>query len=184
MGAMVSIAVIALAIVGLAGALAPTLAAIATIVTGAAILIEGGSWQAGALALPAGSEVHDAEFTGVPSAEALGGIAGIVLGILALLGIASETLISVAVLVYGATLLLNGLPFAQKAWFSATADGQLLLGLGATVLGLLAVIGISQLSMILVGLLVLGVAGLFGGSVRAFEAVQEKPKYSATSAVG
>src|SRR5690348_4011113 len=126
MGAMVSLAVIALAIVGLAGALAPTMAAIATIVTGAAILIEGGSWEAGVLALPVGSEARETAFNRAPSAEALGGIAGIVMGILALLGIASETLVSVAVLLYGATLLLNGLPFAEKAWFSGTADGQLL----------------------------------------------------------
>ena len=178
MAAMVSIAVIALAIVGLAGALAPTLAAIATIVTGAAILIEGGSWEAGIAVAAAGSEARATALSRSPSAEALGGVAGIVLGILALLGIVPETLVSVAVLVFGATLLLSGSPFSEKAWFSGAADGQLLLGLGVSVLGLLAVIGISQMSLILVGLLVLGVAGLFGGSARTFEAVQEKSQYS------
>jgi hypothetical protein len=44
------------------------------------------------------------------------------------------------------------------------SDGQSLVGLGAVVLGILAVIGLSPLTLILVGLLSLGVAELFNGS--------------------
>ncbi len=175
MGAMVSIAVIALAIVGLAGALSPTMAAIATIVTGAAILIEGGALEAGALRFQMASSSRNADFSRFSNAEALGGVAGIVLGILALLGISWATLLSVAVLVFGVTLLLSGSGFAERAWFAGPADGQLLLGLSVAVLGILAVIGVSQLSLVLVGLLILGVAGLFGGSARTVEAMKESP---------
>lgn len=175
MAAIVSVAVIALAIVGLAGELSATMAAIATIVVGAAILIEGGAWQAGALSFQA-ADIREAALKQVPSAEGLGGVGGIVLGILALLGVAPATLLSVAVLVFGATLLLSGSTFPERAWFAGPADGQLLLGLSVTVLGLLAVIGIAQLSLILVGLLVLGVAGLFGGSAKTARVVEEMPK--------
>jgi hypothetical protein len=177
MAAIVSLAVIALAIVGLAGELSAPLAAIATIVVGAAILIEGGAWEAGALSFQtAAGQTRQAALKEMPSAEALGGIAGIVLGILALLGVAPATLLSVAVLVFGGTLLLSGSAFPERAWAAGPADGRFLLGLSVTVLGLLAVIGIAQLSLILVGLLVLGVAGLFGGSAKTARAVEEMPR--------
>lgn len=153
--------------------------AIATIVTGAAILIEGGALEAGALAFEAaGGEARGADLSSVPSAEALGAIAGIVMGILSLLGVSSGTLLSIAVLVFGVTLLLSGSTFSERAWFAGPADGQVLLGLSVTVLGLLAVIGVSPLSLVLVGLLILGVAGLFGGSARTLKATQQTPKYS------
>ena len=177
MAAIVSLAVIALAIVGLAGELSATMAAIATVVTGAAILLEGGALEAGALSFQATTGETRQAALSQPSAEALGGIAGIVLGILALLGVDPATLLSVAVLVFGATLLLSGSAFPERAWFAGPADGQLFLGLAVTVLGLLAVIGISQLSLILVGLLILGVAGLFGGLARTVKTIQETPKY-------
>ena len=175
MGALVSTAVIALAIVGLAGAYSPILAAIAAIVTGAAILIEGGAFEAWAMRFQAGtaSQLEAARF---PTAEALGGVAGIVLGILALLGVSSATLLPVSVLVFGVTLLLSGSALAERTWFTGPADGQLLLGLSVAVLGLLAVIGVSELTLVLVGLWILGVAGLFCGSTRSLAASQEAPK--------
>ncbi len=85
-----SVAVIALAIAALAGVQPYLLAGIATIVLGAAVLIEGGVLD--------GREVI--ERGELASTEFLGGFAGIILGILALLGIASMTLLSVAVIVF------------------------------------------------------------------------------------
>src|SRR5690348_6412274 len=72
-----SIGVIALAIAGLAGAWSTNLAAIATIVLAAAILVEGGVEKE--------MLVQQGELA---STDLLAGFAGVVLGILALIGVA------------------------------------------------------------------------------------------------
>ena len=156
MEAIVAIAVVALAIIGLAGVYSPTLAAIATIITAAAILIEGGVFEAASR-----------RTEGVLSAGALGALAGMILGILALMGVAPITLLSIAVLVFGVTWFLSGSSVSERGWAAGPMDGRLLMGLSVMVLGLLAVIGISSLTLVLVGLLILGAAALFGGSLRA-----------------
>ena len=94
-----------------------------------------------------------------------------VTGILALMGVASITLLSVALLVFGVTLFLSGSSMSERGFVAGPMDGQLLLGLSVLVLGLLAVIGVSSLSLVLVGLLILGVTGMFGGSMRSFKAM-------------
>ena len=160
MGAIVAMAVVALSIIGLAGVYSPIMAAIGTIITAAAILMEGGVFQAAA---------RRSDSSGVMSADALGALAGIVLGILALLGVASITLVSVAVLIFGAALFLRGASMSKDGWVAGPMDGQLLLALSVAVVGLLAVIGVNSLTLALVGLLILGAAGLFGGSLRAIQ---------------
>src|SRR5579864_5401606 len=81
-----ALATIVLAIVGLAGVFSPTMATIATIVIGASILIEGRSF--GAVTTRESSSVTETtEWSGGMSAGFLGGLTGIVLGILALLGV-------------------------------------------------------------------------------------------------
>lgn len=111
------------------------------------------------------------------TAEFLGGLAGVVLGILALFRMVPDTLLATALLVYGATLLLSSFgntaaawrsaSFAQPAMESMTArqiptahSGHLLVGLGSVVLGILAVIGLAPVTLILVGLLSLAAAML------------------------
>ena len=154
MEAVVSIAIIALAIVGLAGDYPLTLAAIATIIAGAAVLIEGGVFEHGRLN----------EGTGM-SAQMLGAIAGIILGVLALMGVASITLLAVAMLVFGVTFFLGSAMESSRA--QGSMDGHLLIGLSVTVLGLLAVIGVVPITLVLVGLLVLGAMGLFAGAFKS-----------------
>lgn len=167
-------ATIALAIVGLAGVLSATLAAIATIVIGASILIEGGAFTAGAATFNR-SEGSTLETSGGASASFLGGVAGIILGILALLGVAWATLVSVAVLVYGASFMLSsisaerfsstvGTQGAGAELSTAGTSGHFIVGVAAVVLGILAVVGLSQLTLVLVGLLCLGAGALFSGS--------------------
>jgi len=167
-----AIAVIALAIIALVGVFSSTLAAIATIIVGAAILVEGGVLGASPLA-----QLQEFQAAGGgATAEFLGGGAGIVLGILALFSTAPQTLLAVAVLVFGATFLLGGAAMAQVGWLtsiqgqanrettSGAGSGQVLVGLAATVLGILAVTGLSPLTLILVALLSLGASMLFSGS--------------------
>lgn len=153
-----AIATIALAIVGLAGVFPLTLAAIAAIVVGAATLVE-----SGAFGLKGGSlsyrRIESQLFEGAAAVDFQGGLAVVVLGILALLGIAPQTLLSVSVIALGATFLLSG---------------RLLIGMGATVLGILSVVGFSPLTLVLVGLLISGAGLLFSGSAMAATTMAER----------
>lgn len=98
---------IVLAIVGLAGYLPLHGAGIATIAVGLALLAQGSTlaarWQEARRI--AGREQLDR--LGM-STEMFGGLAAIVLGTLALVGVAPETLLAVAAIVLGAALLLGG----------------------------------------------------------------------------
>ena len=168
-----AIAAVVLAIVGLAGIDPNLLAAIAVLVVGAAILAHG--WF-GTSRYPQYSAASTTA-ANIMGADVLGGMAGIVLGILTLLlGDAGQlTLLAVALLVYGAALLMSIAALAQLRWRSqiaaqagspastsvvipAVQSGYLLVGLGALTLGILAVIGLVPVTLILVGLLSLGVA--------------------------
>lgn len=168
MEAVGAIATIALAIVGLAGVLRPIMASIATIVIGAALLLEGGSMGAAQVSSRTG-EFESA--SGGFSTPFLGGVAGIVLGILALLGVASITLVSVALIVFGAAFLLSGV--AQANSLAAATGGNTFVGLAAVVLGILAVVGLNPIVLVLVGLLVLGAGALFSGSAQGARVATE-----------
>ena len=107
-------------------------------------------------------------------------IAGIVLGVLALLGISQTTLLSAAVITFGVTLLLTS---GEAAWLhsfgakdsemmrqlmrfmtSAASGAQVLVGLASLVLGILGLVGVGSLMMVLVGVLVIGVSILLRSS--------------------
>ena len=158
-----AIASIALAIVGLAGVLSTTMAAIAMIVLGVAILFEGGAveWRNGQFIKAAAGRgvIH----TTAAGADLQAGVAAIVLGILALIGIGSPVLLSVSLIAVGAAFLFSG---------------RFLSGIAGIVLGILAVVGVSQLSLVLVGTLVLGAGLLFAGSELAAEALTEGSEQS------
>jgi hypothetical protein len=178
-----AIGTIALAVIGLAGLYAYEMAAIATIVIGAVILMQGGlvSLACRRLSAQGVSERHTRELGGGVTAEFFGGLAGIVLGILSLFQAAPDTLLAVAVLVFGAALLLGGGTVSRLGWLLQTQNqttppdtsgavvavgsgGHMLIGLATVVLGILAVIGLVPMTLILVGLLCLGASALFSGS--------------------
>jgi hypothetical protein len=174
------IATIALAIIALAGTNPDFLLAIATIVFGAALLIEGTSIvtdyahvlsaATGALGFQIG--------TGGLAAVFLAGVTGIVLGVLALLGVHAPVLTSVAVIVFGSALVLSSNSmfnlYAIKARLtsdlmvggaiSGSAGAQALAGIAAIVLGILAVAGAATQTLALIALLVLGGAILATGN--------------------
>ena len=154
-----AIATIALAIIALAGVLSNTLTAIATIILGAAIWVEGGSFAAhrsGASSSEGGAARSWQSSEGL-AAEFLGGLTAIVLGVLALLGIDPFMLLAVATLVLGGGFLLSGL-------VTMGSTSQALAGLTALVLGLLAIIGIGSLSLVMAALIVLGGSALLHGA--------------------
>ncbi len=142
-----AIATIALSIVGLTGALSLLMASISAIVIGVAAMIEGGALKPNGIGLPS-----FAWSRGFGRLEVQGGFTALVLGILALMGVAPVTLLAVAVLALGATFLLSG---------------RLLTGLASVVLGILALVSLFPLTLILVGLLVSGAGLLWSGTENA-----------------
>lgn len=188
--ALGGVATIVLAIVGLAGMRPEMMIGIATVVFGAALLIEGGAMlsEYAQLIFPTGAHAPQAwEFGGSGlSALFTMGAAGIVLGVLALLGIASAALTSVAIIAFGSALVLssNAVWNLSRLRQAAAPEGQTvsgsvilanemasgssgvlsLAGLAAIVLGVLGVAGMNAAMLTLAALLVLGAALIMTGS--------------------
>ena len=181
--AIAAIAAVVLSIVGLAGGTPGYMLTIAIIALGASFLFEGAAVAARYSTLL--SETHEHQHAEVGSgiaAEAVAGVAGIALGILALLGISPLTLAAIAVIVFGGAMLLGGgaharlnalrpayaagdvtQRVAQEAVF-VTSGGQILIGIGAIVLGILALLGMSPLMLALIATLGIGGSMLLSGT--------------------
>lgn len=179
-------AAIVLAIIGLSGILQPYMTAVAVIAIGASLLFEGGTVGARfsrLLATRAAGTFGYAGFGGGMTAEFLAGAAGIILGLLALLGIAQAILPPVAVIVFGGALLIGSGPTARLSFMEnaasgnyvevrevareavcATSGAQVLTGLAAAILGILALVGFSAMILTLVALLCVGAAVVINGS--------------------
>lgn len=183
--ALGGIATIVLAIVALAGVKADILLSIATIVFGAALLIQGGAVLSEFAQIEAGAESQASSGAGL-SALFLVGVAGIVLGVLALLGVHAPILTSVAVIAFGGALVMSASAVWQvltsrsittrfqsrgsmlsvvAADVAAGSSGvQCMAGLAVMVLGILAVAGINSPALTLVALLIAGAAIVMTGS--------------------
>jgi hypothetical protein len=162
-----------LAILGLAHVGEQWMMPIAVLAVGAALLIEG-SAAISRFAESTGEMSGSRRFmSGGFTAEFVGGAAGIVLGILALVGIAPEILCSVAVLVFGGSLLFGtGMTGMFRHDFAETATAQphafnqesmffgsgaqALVALATMVLGILALTHVASAILTLVALLVVG----------------------------
>lgn len=166
---------VVLAILALADVVPTYLAPVAVLAVGVALLLKSGT-VAARFRQFAGQDAGFGEVTelgGGMSAEMYAGVAGITLGVLALVGIAPVTLMAIAIIVYGGAMLLGGgetyrlTQFAHPrrpslsesaARFSAetSAGGESLVGIGAVVLGILALTDVVPLTLVLVGVLSLG----------------------------
>lgn len=177
-----------LAILGLTGFDPEGMAGIATIVLGAAFLVQTGSIlsEYTRLSYQAGLAADSVDLSGGDGLAAmfLVGAGGIVLGVLALLGMASASLTAIAVIAYGAALVLSSSSVRQLYMMrgqamiaarsghellagqmaSGSAGVQLLTGLTAVVLGILAIAGRNSRVLTLAALLLLGVTVLLSGS--------------------
>ena len=178
-------AAIVLPILGLVGVLPMSLAAVAFIAVGAAMMLNGGAvgTQAQTLLARDRPEGERVEFLVGADAQMLGGAAVIALGILALLRVAPFSLLPVAAIVAGGAVTLSAGTTSRLASFSygaaettpgqreilresvrASAGADLLVGLGAIVLGILILANVGSLAtsvtLALVAALSLG-GGLF-----------------------
>ena len=163
------VATVIVAIVGLAGARPDMMIGIATILFGAALLIESGAMLAefAGITLPAGAQAMSLEQfgSGGLSALFLAGATGIVLGILALLGVHAAILTAVATIVFGNALVLSSnsvrylhhLKRASQPEATTTGGAEVLANeLAAGSAGIQAVVGLATV--------VLGILALAGGS--------------------
>lgn len=186
--------VAALAILSLIGLIPRILMPIAGIVFGVAMLFEGlmvsGEYNrlAGWLVDTTSERVELAGGSGV---EVLVGLAAIALGILALVGLSPETLISALIIAGGAGLMMSagtlhrlndlqlmtnrasdfGRRLRHESMTSA-AIAQMLGGIAALVLGILSLlaVGATYGTLAEVGMIVLGVAAAIGGGALAGKA--------------
>jgi hypothetical protein len=182
--ALGGIATIVLAIIGLSGVKPEALVSISTIVFGAALLIQGGAM----LSEFASVEMPEAGTGsgGGLSSLFLVGVAGIVLGVLALLGVFPAMLTAAATIAFGAALVLS----SSAVWHLLTAQSmavrfqtrspmlrlvasevaagssglQAMTGLAVIVLGILAVAGVFSITLTLIALLAAGAALVMTGS--------------------
>jgi hypothetical protein len=156
------IAAVVLVILGLANVAPPLMLGIATVIIGAALILEAAVIAAEyAQPMMAGGAGAQGQLGSGLSVQFLGGLAGVILGILALVGISPLVLASAATVVFGAALVLGSsaigrlndlkMPFAggeaadsaaqqlSREAISAAAGAQVFAGLGAIVLGILVV---------------------------------------------
>jgi len=178
------IGAVVLAILGLVGVMPEDMAAIATLAVGVALLLQGiaVATRFSNLFSQTGKSLADAaELGGGMGAEFLGGAAGGILGVLAILNIAPTTLMSIAIIVFGASLLLSSittyrvdslssklgqttLSAGQTLAALAVSGIQVLAGIAGIALGIIALVGVSTMILILVGLLCVGGSVLISGT--------------------
>jgi hypothetical protein len=179
-------AAIVLAILGLVGILPNVLGSIAIIAVGAALLIAGGaiaaSFTRAVEANAAPGMTRHSVVRGM-GGEAMTGVAGIVLGILALIGVATPVLMSISAIVLGAGLLMASGAMARLESLTrveSTAAGsvthdtvyaatgtEVLVGVGAIVLGILGLAHHDPVTLSLVAMLAIGASVLLSGSALA-----------------
>ena len=166
-----------LAILGLIGVLPIVLLSVATIAVGAAFLIESAAvvGRVSFIMQEAGEprREYGTSVSGV-TMESVGGLAGVTLGILALIGL-PDVLLPIAVIALGAatifasgTISMVNSMMAQMHGRSetvknlthqmavASADLRILAGLGGISLGVLAICHVAPLALTLIGILALG----------------------------
>lgn len=184
--ALGGIATIVLAVIGLSGVRSLDLLSIATVVFGAALLIQGGAMLTEFAAIDATPQSNAVSAGGGMGALFGVGVAGIILGVLALLGVRSAILDAVSAIAFGGALVVsssavwqllttrsmasrfNGGTSMLRVVASEVATGssslQGLAGLGVIVLGILAVSGILSLDLTLIALIVAGASIVMTGS--------------------
>lgn len=181
--AIASIATVILTILGLAQVASNFLVAIATITFGAALLLHGAAMLGEYARLTRQASASRGDL----SAVLLAGAAGIVLGILALLGISPSELLAIAVIAFGSALILSSNSALPMHFFrlalarpderaqrvasdmlagelpSSSAGTYGLVGLAAIVLGILALAGFASAVLVLIALQALGGVTVING---------------------
>jgi hypothetical protein len=171
------IVAIVLSVVALAGVSVPALTSIAAIVVGGGLMAQAFNSAAEqsrvattATTGSAGEPPRRTELRSEMLVDVLCGLAGLVLGILALVGVAAPHLLAVALIVFGGGLLVGGAAAVGSPATLAASGMEVLIGLAAIVLGILAIVMGGVGILVPVGLLAVGaalvlVSAAFSGAV-------------------
>lgn len=184
--AVCGIAAVVLPILGLAHVIPSVMLAISGIAVGVGLLFEGGAIAAEhkkLLARIAESKAQELEVDTGMSVELVGGLAAIVLGILSVLDLAPMVLMPVSAIVVGTALILGSGTMVRMNALRVAASGQeakmehlarevvntsagtqVFVGMGAVVLGILALIGVASSVLSLVAFLCIGASMTLSGS--------------------
>ena len=177
---------VALAIIGLAGIMPNYMIPVSTIALGIAFVFEGGAVarRFSRLLNETTKGLYDVSGLGTGlTAEVVGGITAIILGILTLLNVSPLVLMPAAAIVFGGTLVFSSgvssrldeilisrmgedevfKDVAREA-VTASAGVQLLFGITAITLGILALVGMAPMILNLVALLGVGLSDLLRGT--------------------
>ena len=190
-----SLAVIALTIAGLAHVFPIVLVGIAEVVFGVALMCADAGVATCFSRFTRGGVQERSALAGVLGVEAIGGLAGLVLGILTLVNLVPVVLSAVSVIVFGASVIVGGAARARMAaraasrlgWVdedlvllqethAAAIGGRALVGVAAIVLGIIGVCccyyyPATSVVLSLVGLLCLGAGGVLTGSALSGQAM-------------
>ncbi|MGD8830119.1 MAG: hypothetical protein PVF57_05900 [Pseudomonadales bacterium] len=174
-----------LAILGLVGVLPHYMTAVATIALGASLLVEGLGLASRMKQLQelARTRYETTLVGGGISTEVAAGVAGIALGILALVGIVPTVLVAVAAIVFGGGLIFGGSTEIEierllsqlgddetggktvRVSVEAVSGADVLVGIGAATLGILALSGVEPVTvLVLVAQLAVAAALTLSGS--------------------
>lgn len=174
-----------LAILGLVGVLPHYMTAVATIALGASLLVEGLGLASRIKQLQelARSRYETTLVGGGISTEVAAGVAGIALGILALVGVVPTVLVAVAAIVFGGALIFGGSTEIEierllsqigdaetggktvRMSVEAVSGADVLVGIGAATLGILALSGVAPVTvLVLVAELAVAAALTLSGS--------------------
>lgn len=161
LAALLGLVSVVLSILGLVNVAPMYMAGISGMALGVSMLLAGGftmEW----FRAPRQHFFYEGE--GAMSTETLAGAGGVVLGILALLGVVPEVLLPVSVLAFGVSMFMS-------SWITAShfSGIKCLTGLTGIVLGILGLISLIPFTLTLVGFLVLGFGVLFSGSMMSIK---------------
>ena len=169
------IAVIVLAVIALAGTSSSALASIVTILVGVGLMVQAFTSAVENSKVIAADAAPIPDLGGEVMVDGLSGFTGIVLGILALVGVNAPYLVPSALIVFGGALLLSGaIGLRPRASQSAALGGQtqvasyqssaaasgmeILIGIAAIVLGILSLTFVGSWVLALVGFIAVGAA--------------------------
>ncbi len=181
--AVAGLGAVVLCILGFNDLAPERLGAIAVIAIGGGFLVRGAAVAARASAVMARSHSEEQLASGV-SAELLAGVAGVALGVLAFLDVERAVLLPAALIAFGAALMmgaamtrqldtaLGGLSSTASPVLQSDLGAEVLIGLGAIALGIIALVSTPfNVTLVLAGLTAVG-AGMtleaIPGLVRVF----------------
>jgi hypothetical protein len=181
------IATVVLSVIALAGISSAPLASIVTIVVGVGLMVQAFNSTAErfrAISTGSASTAQSVDLGAEVMVDVVSGFTGLVLGIVALVGVNAAHLVPAALIVFGGALLLSGgiemisgVPSgagqtSTAAFQSSAATGglQIMVGIAAIVLGILALTTLASWVLVLVGFIAIGAALLmvsatFSGAV-------------------